>query len=42
MNEFNKAISDGELMQNEVNEILQNKGISSSMMDKELARKKKS
>ena len=41
MNEYNKAIADGDLTQDEVNEILQSKGISSSMMDKELAKQKK-
>lgn len=41
MNKYNKAIADGDLTQDEVNEILQSKGISSSMMDKELAKQKK-
>lgn len=41
MNEYSKAVADGELTQEEVNELLQGKGISYSMMDDALAKQKK-
>lgn len=39
--EYNKAVADGELTQDEVNEILQSNGISYLMMDNELDKQKK-